>query len=431
MWSIRSTYARLAALAVALACGAAGCNRGSGEAEPEVVVTVKVAKAERGYVAESVTAVGTVTAKAESTVSPKVAASIAEMGILKDRYLSAGDTIAVLESRDLRAAAGEADAAVREAEAQLRQTAAGTNPEGDAQKQKAMRDAEAELRSAEALVRRRQVLFEKGGIPKKELEDAEMRLAQAEAAATLARRELALAASTLNPTNRQMAESRLEQARERAANAHAQLGYTVVRSPIAGIVTEQFHQKGDFVASGDKLVTVANIREVVVKAQFPDTEIASVHTGANAALELSSGQEEPISGTVQLVSRAADPASRTIEVWVSVLNEGNRLRPGEFSKVTIVAEEAENAVLVPRSAVVFENPNEDAGKVMVVDDASVAHEVEVTVGVRGDETYEITEGLEGGETVVVEGNYALPDGTKVNPVEEAEEAEPAGEQAEP
>ena len=414
--------ARLAAFALVLALGASACHFGEQKEQVDAVVAVTVAQVERRDVAERVTAIGTVTAKAEATISPKVSAPIAEMAILKNRYVTAGETIAVLESRDLRAAASEADAAVREADAALRQMAGGTNPEADAQTLKALRDAEAKLRNAEALVARRQFLFDKGGIPKKELEDAQLQLSQAQNDFTLAQREVSLARSNLDPTNTEIAASRLQQARNRAANAHAQVDYAIVRSPISGVVTEQFHQKGEFAAAGDKLVTVADIGQVIVKAQFPDTKVEGIEGGANAQLEPSTGQEEPIFGTVQLVSRDVDPASRTVEIWVGVVNEDNLLRPGEFAKVTIVTREAVGAIAVPPSAVTFDDPTGDTGKVMVVDELSVAHEVEVTVGVRGEDAYEIVEGLTGGETVIVEGNYALPDGTKVRAVDAAEEA---------
>jgi multidrug efflux pump subunit AcrA (membrane-fusion protein) len=111
---------------------AAGCHKSDEAAEAEAVVAVKVVKAERKDVSESVTGVGTVTPRAVATVSPKVGAPIAEMAILKDRVVTEGETLATLESRDLRAAASEADAAVREAEATLRQTSGGTNPESTA-----------------------------------------------------------------------------------------------------------------------------------------------------------------------------------------------------------------------------------------------------------------------------------------------------------
>jgi multidrug efflux pump subunit AcrA (membrane-fusion protein) len=406
---------------------ASGCHKGE-EAETEAVVAVKVVKVERKDVVDSVTAVGTVNAVAVTTLSPKVSAPIVEMGILKNHFVVAGEEIARLESRDLAAAAREADDAVREAEATLRQTAAGTNPESTAQKQKALSEAEATVRNAEALVRRRETLFAKGGIPKKELEDAQLQLAVARGELDLARRELQLATATLNPTSARIAETRLQQARDRAANAHAQLDYAVIRSPISGVITDQFHQRGDFVAAGDKLVTVADVRQIVVKAQFPDSIVADVHNGANVQLAPSTGEEAPMFGTVTLVSRAADPASRTVEVWVSAVNEDNRLRPGEFTKVTIVTEEATDAITVPPAAVTLDEPDGDKGKVMVVDETSVAHEVEVTVGVKGEDAWEITEGLGGDETVIVEGNYALPDGTKVRTVEAAAEEEEKGEE---
>ena len=60
---------------------------------------------------------------------------------------------------------------------------------------------------------------------------------------------------------------------------------------------------------------------------------------------------------------------------------------------------------------------------MVVDDQNVAHETKVTIGIRTEDKVEIVEGLKGGETVVIEGNYALPDKTKVEPKTDKDEKE--------
>ena len=60
---------------------------------------------------------------------------------------------------------------------------------------------------------------------------------------------------------------------------------------------------------------------------------------------------------------------------------------------------------------------------MIVDEQNVAHETKVTVGIRTAEKIEIVAGLQGGETVVVEGNYALPDGTKVEIAEDKRDEE--------
>ena len=65
------------------------------------------------------------------------------------------------------------------------------------------------------------------------------------------------------------------------------------------------------------------------------------------------------------------------------------------------------------SAVTLDASNGNEGTVMVIDGANVAHETKVTIGIRTPDKMEIASGLQGGETVVIEGNYALPDGTKV------------------
>jgi multidrug efflux pump subunit AcrA (membrane-fusion protein) len=120
-----------------------------------------------------------------------------------------------------------------------------------------------------------------------------------------------------------------------------------------------------------------------------------------------------LTGQVTLISRAVDPASRTVEVWVALGNAAGRLRVNGAAEVTVASNAKTDAVVVPASAVTLDATNADEGTVMVVDDASVAHETKVTIGIRTSESVEITSGLEGGETVVIEGNYSLPDGSKV------------------
>jgi hypothetical protein len=99
------------------------------------------------------------------------------------------------------------------------------------------------------------------------------------------------------------------------------------------------------------------------------------------------------------------------------------LRPNGAAQVTAATLTKTNAIVVPIAAVTLDASNGNEGTVMVVDATSVAHEVKVVVGVRTPDKMEITEGLQGGETVVIEGNYALADGTKVE-VTEDNKAEP-------
>ncbi|HYV83322.1 MAG TPA: hypothetical protein VE931_07405, partial [Pyrinomonadaceae bacterium] len=108
-----------------------------------------------------------------------------------------------------------------------------------------------------------------------------------------------------------------------------------------------------------------------------------------------------------------------------------KLRANGAAQVTIATNSKDDAVVVPASAVTLETSNANEGTVMGVDDQSVAHETKVTIGIRTPDKIEIVEGLKGGETVVIEGNYALADGTKVEVATEEEKKEPDEKEKEP
>jgi len=184
-----------------------------------------------------------------------------------------------------------------------------------------------------------------------------------------------------------------------------------VRAPFDGVVTEQFLRQGDFAAAGAKLLTVADTSSVIVKAPLSDEQAARVHTGDAVTIQPDEGTT--LQGHVDLVGRSADAQSRAVELWVTLPNADGRLRANSAARVTVASAGVANAVVVPTSAVTLEATNANAGTVMVVDAKSVAHEVRVTIGAHTRQRTQIVTGLRGGETVVIEGNYGLPDGTKV------------------
>jgi HlyD family secretion protein len=392
-------------------------RRSKTEAETEVTptVSVKVAKAEKSTIAAPVTAVGTIWPREKADVGSKISAQIKSMPLLKNKPVRAGEVIAVLESRDLQAQRAEAVAALNEARANERSLITGTIPKTNAEDQKALNDARAKVNNARATYERRRALYDKGGISKKDLEASQLDLTTAEDELRLEEQTVALRAQSLNPNDRALAAARTAQAQQHLATLDAQLSYATIRSPITGIVTDQFQYEGEFASAGGKLVTIADTSTVIVKAPFSDTAVAQVKTGDTATVVPTDTSAEEMHGQVTLLSRSSDPASRTVEVWVTLGNGDGKLRANGAAQVTIAANSKDDAVVVPASAVTLETSNASEGTVMVVDDQNVAHETKVTIGIRTPDKIEIVEGLKGGETVVIEGNYALPDGTKVEP----------------
>jgi multidrug efflux pump subunit AcrA (membrane-fusion protein) len=392
------------------------------EAAAPVVVSVKVAKVAKETIAAPVSAVGTIFPREQATVGPKISAQIKTMGLLKNKLVKAGQVIAVLESRDLVAQRNEAVAALNQERANERSVTTGTIPQTNAQDQKALRDAQARVRTASATYDRRLVLYQKGGISKKDLEASQMELTTAENELRLAEQTLVLRTKSLNPNDRALAAARVQAAQQRVATLDAQLSYATIRAPITGIVTDQFQYEGEFAAAGGKLVNIADISQVIVKAPFADTVAAQLKVGDPATVIPTDTSAAEMTGQVTLISRASDPLNRTVEVWVTLANGAGLLRANGAAQVTAATLTKNDAIVVPASAVTLDASNANEGTVMVVDAGNVAHETKVTIGIRTPDKIEIAEGLQGGETVVIEGNYALPDGTKVEVAQETPEA---------
>jgi len=377
------------------------------------VVSVKVAKAEKDAIAARIVAVGTIWPREKSDVAAKIGAQIKKMALLKNKVVRAGEVIAVLESRDLQAQRAEAVAALNQERANERSVTTGTIPQTNAQDQKALRDARAKAVTARATLERRQVLSENGGISKKDLEASQLELATAENELHLAEQTITLRATSLNPNDRALAAAKVAQAQQHLATLDAELSYATIRAPITGIVTDQFQYEGEFATAGGKLVTIADISEVIVKAPFADTVVSELKVGDPATVLPTDTSSEEMKGRITLLSRSADPTNRTVEVWVTLANGAGKLRANGAAQITISANSKSDAVVAPASAVTLDASNANEGTVMVVDAASVAHETKVTVGIRTNDKIEITAGLQGGETLVIEGNYALADGAKV------------------
>jgi HlyD family secretion protein len=332
----------------------------SGEAN--VVVGVRVAKAERQPIAAESSTLGTIFAREQATVSPKIGGQIVQMRLLKNANVRAGEVIAQLETPD-----------------------------------RDIRDAHANVESARALYDRRRALYAQGGIALREVEAARLALTTAENTARLADDRTGGSAA----------------ARNVGGSGGAPLTYASVRAPISGVVTDQFQFQGEFAAAGAKLVTIADLSQVIVKAQIADNVVAQVRVGDSVTIRLPDQPDLRLVGRISLISRASDPVNRTVEVWVDLDNAAGRLRAGGSADVVVATKQTADAVVVPPSAVTLDAPDKNTGTVMVVDAGNVAHETRVTVGIRTPDAVQITTGLKGGETVVIEGNYALPDGTRV------------------
>jgi len=239
--------------------------------------------------------------------------------------------------------------------------------------------AEAALTAAEQAYARAERLNREGVAPRKDVEQASAELARARSEAVATRRA-------------------------------AQL--SVLRAPIAGVVTRLGAVLGASVDVNQPLVEVVDPSALDIILTVTPAEAARVRRGAPVTLAAGQRASGEALGTAAVadVAAAVDSVSRGVAVRVRAPGLRRPMRIGETVFGRIVVATHESALSVPLEALV---PDGEGFRVFVVDSASVAHARPVTVGARADSTAEITTGLVAGERVVTYGAYGVDDGVKV------------------
>ena len=393
----------------------AACSR-ENETKPEPVVEVKAARTEVADLDVTVHAPAAVFPRQQANIASRVTSPIRELRARKGDSVSAGQILAVLENRDVRAQQQEALAALEDATAQLQKISTGTLPTDIERARGQLATAEAALNQARKIYDRRAELFKLGAIPARDLLVSQTELANANANHEVARRSLELLETQSREKDIRIAESRVAQARARLAQVEALLQFTELRAPFAGTITEQLLYPGDMAKPETSLFTVMDLAVAVARAQVPEAETREIRLKQRCDFVPADSKDKKFGGKVSVVNKAVDPARRTVEVWCDLQNPDRWLRAGVFGAVDIVTGTAPKSILVPQSAVQFVEGTR-SGAVLVVDGKRVAHKREVETGMISQGKVQIRSGLRAGELVVVEGGYGLPDGTEVRILE--------------
>ena len=408
-----------------------GC--GGGEKEPEPIVTVQVTPAKRGPIEQTVSAEAVVSPLQQAVITPKITSTISKFYVQRGSHVKQGQILAVLENADLEGAAEQSKGEFEQAEAGYATTTGASLPE---QIQKAELDAAATKAGFDAQKKvydARKDLFDQGAIPRRDLDSAEVALAQARSQNEQAQKQLVDLQKLGKEQTLKSASGQLSAAKGKYLNAKAQLSYSEIRSPIDGVVTDRPLFQGELATANQPLMTVMDTSKLIAKAHIVQDEAVELKVGDAAELSLE-GVDEPLKGRVMLISPALDPGSTTIEVWVEAIKPGPALKPGMNVAIEAVAKSVKDAVVVPAAAV-YKNP-EAGDYVLLAGSDGKAHLTKVKIGVRSKELAEIQSGLKEGDSVITAGGYALPDGTKIKieaaaPAEGEAAKDSAGKSAKP
>ena len=386
----------------------ASCS--TSEKEPVPVVSVPGEPAQKGPVEQTVSAEGVVFPKQQSILSPKITSTIKQFLVQRGSRVHKGQLLAVLENADLSAAAQQSKGEVEQAEATYTTTTAATIPQ---EIQKAGLDAVAAKAAFDAQQKvydSRKELFDQGAVPRRDLDSAQVALAQARTQFEVAERQLADLERVGQRQTLKSAEGQLTAAKGKYRSAEAQLSYSEIRSPIDGVVTDRPQYAGELATANQPILTVMDTSTLIVKAHIAQSDAAALKVGNSAQIQVA-GAPDPIPAKVALVSPALDPGSTTVEVWVQSNKPNSAIKPGMTAQLVMTARSAKDALTVPASAV-YKNEDGSEYAVIATPDNHAAIKT-VQIGIRGKDRVQITSGLNAGDKVIISGGYALPDKTQV------------------
>jgi len=416
-------FAALAAGVALLAGMAGGCSKEEKEKEPEV--SVQTTPAEKKDISQVISEEAVIFPLQQATVAPKITSTIKQLLVRRGTPVKKGQLLAVLENADLSAAALASQGDFQQAEATYATTIGASLPQQIQKVELDAASAKSAFEAQEKIYISRKELFQKGAIPRRDLDAAEVALVAARSQNEQTQKQLADLQRVGKDQALKSAQAQKLSAEGKYLGAKAQLSYSEIRSPIDGVVTERPLYVGDLATANQPLLTVMNISKLIAKGHLPQSEAAQLKVGNHAEIRVP-GLEDAIEGKVTLVSPALDPGSTTLEVWVEARKPSTYLRPGISVQVAITAKTDKNAVVIPAETV-FKNP-EGGDYVLLAGTDDKAHLKIVHVGIRSAGSAEIASGVNEGDPVITSGGYAVPDGTKIKVAKpEASEKEVAGE----
>ena len=367
-----------------------GAGRGGRGGE---VVPVEVASVTQQDVPIQIKSIGNVEAQSTIAVRSQVEGTLMSVAFVPGQEVKKGAVLFTIDPRPLQAQLSTADANLLKAMAAVRQ---GNDI--------VARD-EATAANDRVVVNRDLRLIEAGVIPREQYDNDLAKLHSSEA--------------TVRADQSSVANLQAAQKAEQATveNARVQLSYTTIRAPLAGKTGNLAVTAGNLVRANDttSMVTITTSSPIYVTFSVPERDLVRIRQssgkeGLVVRGEVPGDESNPVMGKLSLVDNTVDPATGTVRLKATFINDDRRLYPGQFVNVVMTLGIATQAVVVPSQAV---QVGQDKSFVYVVKADGTAEMRTVKPGTAVETMTVIEDGLKPGEQVVTDGQLRLVPGAKV------------------
>ena len=358
------------------------------------LLSVSVATAHAGFIANQLTVAGIFQAYQEIDVHGKVSGYIRHIYVDIGDRVRKGQTLAVLEVPELQAEVAGAQAGIT----QTQQTI------GRLRNEVSMEQATYAAVHANYTRLKQASDQQPGLVAAQELDDA---LAKDRSAAA----QVEAAKSAVAAAQGQLGVSRAENLRVTSMEQ-----YATITAPYNGVVTSRYADTGALIPAGtaeglnQAVVRLAQSDVLRLRMPVPERDVPLVHIGSQVTVHVqATGQQFP--GTVVRYTRDVSNSTRTMLTEVDVNNPDLTLTPGMYADVTFNLEQKNDALIVPSSAII----QGDQPSVMLVDSNNRVRKQPVVLGISGANSQQITSGLKAGDKVIIGGQSELQPGQQVTP----------------
>jgi multidrug efflux pump subunit AcrA (membrane-fusion protein) len=396
-----------AALSIAAICLTLSTVAEAQSKEPSGEITkVKAIAVKKTVLTKYVTTSGNLTARQRSLLSFNVP------GIIEDVLVDTGDVVkenqelARIDAINYRLYLAQAEAALKAAQATREKFVSGFREEEVNAAEAAVSAAQAAFDQADKEYQRMKNLLEAGTVAQARFDASEAQWKAAKAHLDQAKEQLAMVKTGYRKEDVEAAQAQAELQKAALDLAKQKVVETVLRAPYAGVITGKFLDKGS--KAEGPVFEIMDISELTAELPVPDIYALKITSGSEALIDVDGGPKG-IKSAVKTASHKIDTRTMTFTVKVPIQNSDLQLKAGMFVRAKLAADILDGVISLPEKAIV-----ERDGKKMVfvvADGKAVLREV--TTGISSEGAVEIVSGLKEGESIIIEGNFGLNDGSAV------------------
>ena len=266
----------------------------------------------------------------------------------------------------------------------------------------AIRDqkAKAQMGHAQAEVTRYERAFKEGLVSDKELATYKYRL------------EELLHDQKVSSSETKELQHRVAELEAEIAQSNLEISRTQIRAPFSGQITQRMVNIGQRVRAMEALFNIGAFAPLQADVHLSERDTRLVRPNQTAIIRLGSDETATVQGKVERISPIVDQSSGTIKVTVA-LQPAPGFRPGSFVRVDIRTDTKSTAILIPKRAVI----EEDGQSYVYIASGDSAKRTKVELGYSSDGMIEIRKGVNAGQKIVVAGQGAIKEGSKIKVIQ--------------